>query len=311
MSTKARIRLAPGQVESILTSLGIDVIEHNGSELVALCPGHQSMVGRPDTHPSWSINEETGIHYCFSCHYKGNVIGLVRDMRGEEEANLLSDDFRRPTGDFAAIEKRLNESQLRRAKREEEQTVTPGLLSRLDIPPAAAMDDRHVSEESCDAFGIRWKDGHWVLPLYYPDGRLMGWQEKAHVGRSFYNRPRLLPKSKTLFGFPVAEALGHGTVIVVESPLDAVRLHSMGYSAVAVCGSKVSHSQIDLLIRYRRVIVALDNDVAGTKEMERLRKVLPKRGVRAMYLSYRHTEAKDVGDMDDAEIVRAVANAAW
>jgi hypothetical protein len=41
---------------------------------------HHIRTGRADNSPSWWINTETGMHICFSCGYKGNLLQLVCDI---------------------------------------------------------------------------------------------------------------------------------------------------------------------------------------------------------------------------------------
>jgi hypothetical protein len=51
---------------------------------------------------------------------------------------------------------------------------------------------------------------------------LWGWQEKGARGRFFKNQPAGVKKSKTVFGVEILTSTHD--LIVVESPLDAVRL---------------------------------------------------------------------------------------
>ena len=57
------------------------------------------------------------------------------------------------------------------------------------------------------------------------------------------------------------------------------------------------------------VVIALDNDKAGAEACARLRKEWSKRGLTLRFMDYSHTDAKDPGDMTDAEIQYAVENA--
>ena len=82
-------------------------------------------------------------------------------------------------------------------------------------------------------------------------------------------------KSETLFGMHLVES---DRVVLVESPLDAVRLRQCGIQAVASFGAEVSNKQVEILARNcTEVIVALDNDPPGQKASERVLFQLRKR----------------------------------
>ena len=47
-----------------------------GRRWVGLCPFH------PEKSPSFSVNEQDGLYYCFGCQAKGDVITFVRELEG-------------------------------------------------------------------------------------------------------------------------------------------------------------------------------------------------------------------------------------
>jgi len=69
-------------VERVLLSLDISLTAQRGDEVQGLCPMHKSRTGKEDVHPDWWINSVTGVHFCFSCGYKGNIYTLVADVKG-------------------------------------------------------------------------------------------------------------------------------------------------------------------------------------------------------------------------------------
>ena len=81
------------------------------------------------------------------------------------------------------------------------------------------------------------------------------------------NYPKAVTKSKTLFG--VNELIGD-QVVLVESPLDVVRLASVGIYAAASYGAMVSKAQIQVLIDVAdRIVLALDNDEEGERQADK------------------------------------------
>jgi DNA primase len=135
----------------------------------------------------------------------------------------------------------------------------------------------------------------------------MGWQEKGTVHRTFFNRPAGLQKAKTLFGVDVQS---DSLAIVVESPLDCLRIHSAGFpGAVAICGANPSEEQVKLIRYSDKVICAFDNDNAGRKASEEMRKFARKYGINLFFFNYGGSNAKDPGDLTDAEIAWGIFNA--
>ncbi|MFN4216817.1 MAG: DNA primase [Brevinematales bacterium] len=69
--------------ERILSKVSlVDIMEREGINLVrrgkqymALCPFHKEKT------PSFSVNNEEGVYYCFGCHAKGNAITFLREYK--------------------------------------------------------------------------------------------------------------------------------------------------------------------------------------------------------------------------------------
>jgi hypothetical protein len=125
----------------------------------------------------------------------------------------------------------------------------------------------------------------------------MGWQEKSQTERFFRNRPTGVAKSKTLFGLDVFKS---GTMIVVESPLDAVKLSSMGvFGAVSTFGASISDDQLQLMKVADKLIFAMDNDVPGKKASADMLERTRKEGMECWFFNYQGSEYKDIGDMPE------------
>lgn len=295
-------------VETTLERLGIEG-RYSGTELVAQCPMHYKRTGREDGHPSWSINIDTGLFLCFSCGYKGSILTLIADLQG--------------MGDFDdakqwAAKRELSESIARipGAYRQAEAPPEPmseSRLARFTSAPMWARRRRHVTRDACETYGVRWNfnSDSWILPIRNAvSGSLMGWQEKSETQRFFRNFPTGIKKSKTMFGI---DAFQGGCMVVVESPLDAVRMYSEGVTgAVATYGAVVSKAQILLMSAADEVVFALDNpfkDDAGRKASIQL--LTETKGVlrSVRFFDYRGIEAKDPGDMTHDQIEQGIARA--
>lgn len=310
-------------IPTVLTALGIDYSER-GAEANALCPKHKERTGKDDNSPSWWINLESGMHTCFSCGYKGNLIQLVCDI---QEFYIEVWDVRTEY-DYKAAEAWIStvaevpiEVLVEMVKKLPTYLLpaprpVPMGEARLAVfvdPPMEALQGRSITMEAAKAYSVQWEltSGTWILPLRDPHfNQLMGWQEKGTLKRTFMNRPAGLQRSKTLFGI---ENQNESMAIVVESPLDCVRIHSAGIpGALAICGSTPSEDQIKLLRASDKLVVALDNpnfDKAGRKGCEEFRKYARQYGLNLYYFNYGDSEKKDPGEMTDEEIRWGVENA--
>lgn len=309
-------------IEKVLLNLGIDY-DNKGHEANGLCPMHEVRTGKKDNSPSWWINLESGQHICFSCHYKGNLLQLVCDVN-EFYKKGWNEDY---TYDYKAAELWL--SQVSAVSLERLKDIVSNLpnylepapkpvamsdarLAIFDEPPVEALNSRNITAESAVKYGVLWdtKKATWILPLRDPDSnKLLGWQEKGTINRTFFNRPTGLTKSKTLFGL---QNQSEDLVVVVESPLDCLRLYSAGVaSAVAICGSSPSEEQIKLLRASNRIICAFDNpklDDAGKKASGEIRELARKYGLNLSFFNYGDSGKKDPGDMTDEEIRWGIEN---
>lgn len=306
-------------VREAVEALGIEVINVQGDELLALCPMHRARTGTDDHNPSWWINEETGLSLCFSCGYAASLKGLVVDVlglrndKGEADWHSAEEWLGNYTDSLLAASKKLGERGLWQGERPKLVAMSEARLAVFTEPPQWALDARKLTARSCAKYGVLWDDSvdAWITPLREPQSpqRLIGWQAKGQGHRMFRNRPPGMKKSGTLFGYTGFER----RMVVVESPLDCVRIQSAGFDgAVSTCGAKVSHEQIRLISSADSIILALDNprlDKAGDAALEEFYKEALTRGIDFYQFAYGDSGAKDPGDMTDAQITFGIENA--
>lgn len=311
-------------VVSALDALGVDYDTH-GNEANALCPQHYERTGKADNSPSWWINLTTGVHTCFSCGYKGNLVQLVCDVKEfysfpwNSTVKLYdweaAKEWLKISADVS-VEQLLEQlSDLPKYISEVPKPLemSDARLAVFTAPPADQLAKRNVTIEAANHYGILWNavKQAWILPLREPHFmKLMGWQEKGTLDRTFFNRPSGLSKSKTLFG---VDQQDESVAVVVESPLDCARIYSAGQvGAVAICGSSLSEDQVKLLRYSAKIIAAFDNpnlDKAGRKASKEMLEWGRKYGLNLFFFNYGATNKKDPGDMTDEEIRWGIENA--
>ncbi len=291
-------------LRDMLDAAGVQGLRETHKEIVGRCPGHVQRTGKEDHRPSWSVNKTTYLHFCFSCGYKGTLTQLLVDLTGAAPVDLV-DELRR-------------QSFLQRiAVREEpEETVAPvisewAITNLLADVPRRLLELRWLDRSAVDRYQVRWNADtkQWVLPIRSARGDLLGAQYRQKG--SVLTLPAGMQKSQTVFGYDVVEPFDYA--VMVESPLDAVRLFGLGIPAFATLGAFVSREQVTLMARcFSYVVLALDNDKAGKEATKIVKPMLKKAGCASIPWIYDGLvdadgdPAKDVGDVpDDAALLTA------
>lgn len=301
------------EMEEVLERLGVETVSARGSEIQGYCPGHLQRTGHADNNPSWFINSETGAHICFSCQFKGSLQYLICFMQGFVNADGYDFDkakeWLREGGELSeALDRALTPK--KKELFQEVTHITESMLSAFVEPPDYALRSRGLSREAARKHNLLWDELRdlWIITIRDPKtGKLLGWQEKAYSGRFFRNYPTGVQKRIALYGYDKYEG---GDMIVVESPLDVVRLESVGISGgVATYGSLISSEQMAVLKTADRLIIAMDADDAGTTSALSVLQMTRVFGFECWFFDYGHTDMKDVGGMSKAEILEGLENA--
>ena len=294
------------EMEDTLDKLGVEHVGSRGDEVQGFCPAHEERTGHKDRNPSWYINSDTGAHICFSCQYRGNIVSLVASIKNldYEDAKMwinsdsdLMDAFKKATDKPKEVF-------------EEIQYISEASLAAFVEPPEYALKSRGLSASSAKRYELLWdaRKNNWIIPQrHLQTNELMGWQEKGYSTRFFKNYPTGIKKSLSLYGY--AQYCG-GDMIVVESPLDVVRLDSIGiFGGVAIYGSVVSDLQLKYIRMADRIVFAMDSDEAGRMSSSRLCELTRSLNFEAWFFDYSGTDMKDVGGMSKAEVMQGLESA--
>jgi len=302
------------QIKSVLKSIGVDIIAETGNDFLCLCPFH----GNRNT-PSFSVSKERGAFICFnpSCGESGSIIDIVKRLTERNEFEAIR---------FIKVKEIENdvdfEDTLSSVLEDKPDFVefSQETLDRLHADLAGNkeardyFESRGINEESMKHFALGYSSAMnmVITPLHSPDGMPVGLVGRSISEKRFKNSNGL-PKNKTMFNLHRAKKLG-GIVIVVESNFDAIRVHQAGFpNVVATLGGHISNDNINLLNKYfTKIIIMTDSDEAGRSLGKNIASKLRNKEVLwAMYddeILYPHG-AKDVGDMNDAEIKQCISNA--
>jgi 5S rRNA maturation endonuclease (ribonuclease M5) len=295
----------PGDVYSCLVELGVEIIRQTDDEVLGKCPGHLARTGKEDRHPSWSVNTESGMHNCFSCGFSGTFVQLADFLlpKGEDAISWV-----RQRGGIERARRTLERHRSQTIDEIDSDEITEASLALFTDPPAEALAKRKIRLEAAQHYDILWDPatGSWITPIREPwSDKLLGYQIKNE--RYFRNHPKHMEKAGSLFGHAEYQS---GPIIVVESPLDVPRMLTAGVAGgVSAYGVQISDAQMNLALGLSEyIIMALDNDKDGKKLSASIKERYGHRA-RMKFLSYAHTDAKDVGAMEDWEIHQAIADA--
>ena len=282
------------QIKRVLTGTGVTIESEVDSDYIIFCPYHNN-----NRTPAGEIDKNNGTFFCFSCHHVTGFIEFVMHMSNRTyfEAARFIKSKETETSIETDIDKALY-------KKPEFTMFDELVLKRLHnnlVESERAknyFNYRKINKESASKFSLGYseKQDMVTVPVHSPDGLPIGFVGRSIEGKEFKNTPGL-PKSKTLFNLHRVKS--SGTVYVVESSFDAIRLDQVGLPAVATLGSNVSNIQIELLQKYfNDIIVIADNDEAGGNMKT---KIVEKLGSRVSVIKL-NKEYKDIGDMDDKSI---------
>jgi DNA primase len=291
------------EMKDALTRLGVEFYSNRGDEIQAECPAHEERTGHVDRNPSFYINADSGAFICFSCGWKGSLYTLINYKTENVDASEWLNSEQ-------GLSARFNRATREQPKIQEQTYITESMLSAFIEPPVDALRSRGLTQSASKQYGLVW-DRHnknWIIPIRESDtGKLLGWQEKGYDRRYFKNYPTGIQKSRALFGY---EKYKSGDMIIVESPLDVIRLASLGITGgVATYGALVSDYQFNLIRGGERVIFAMDNDEAGKTSTFKLYNLCKQMNKEAWFFNYSDSDVKDIGGMSLDEVRYGLDNA--
>jgi DNA primase len=274
--------------EAFLDDLGIDIGFRKGEfQWQCHCPNLTGAHKHGDANPSFGFNEDKLAYNCFVCG-GGNVVELVQMLRPsltrEEAVRYLEQfaDMNTSEGMVDRVQAILNPVV------EEMSEILP------DYPPENLFQyrkihpylyERGLSKEIITELQIGFDEEHMGITIpHFFMGKLVGLQRR-HLAMDKdgnwdcprcsltdkrvpkYKNTSNFPKINTLYGYDrMKEKLkkeGGQSVIVVESPMTALKLMSLGFNRVVATFGQWSTEQGMLLIAVPTVYFWPDNDPAG------------------------------------------------
>lgn len=303
---------SPSHMRAIVRQLGLQVVGETSHDFLCLCPFH----GNRHT-PSFSVSHQKGLYLCFnpSCGASGTIVELVKQLTKRNEYEALRFIISAQAEAVANFEDELNEILDEKPEFDEfSQDTLDRLHEQINDRAREYLNGRGINDESIEHFRLGYSASQdmVIVPVHSPEGIPVGLVGRSIEGKSFKNSTGL-PRNKTMFNIHRARRES-GTVVVVESSFDAIRVHQSGYpNVIASLGGSMSKINLSNINRnFSKVIIMTDADQAGRELGKTIANSLKNKEV--LWASYSNDilyphDAKDVGDMTEQEIRTCIVNA--
>ena len=187
-------------------------LRKRGKNWVGLCPFH------PDKDPSFSVNEEKQIFYCFGCGEGGNVFKFLMKIQGlsfVEAVRRLAERFsieipERPVSKFH--KKELEEKEALAEINEMVSDFYSDLLinSSTALDARVYLENRGLSEKAVKAFSLGWAEDSWdsLTAFLKKNGKSLSMAEKAGLIIKRTNATGYYDRFRGRIIFPIRDHTG-------------------------------------------------------------------------------------------------------
>lgn len=206
------------------------------------------------------VDAATGHYICFKCEERGRwLVGLVARVEniGLDEARQFilrqAVQFRRQGTPQTLLQKLL---EMRGSEQPEPSQDTP--LPKEFIPvfmdgkwqTPAYLRERGFKRETAREWGLGWaRQGRFacrlIIPIECPNGRSFTARDMTGHQQPKYLNPTGAAHGRLLLGWNHAPLAAD--VVLVEGPLDAIKLHQHGIPALALMGKVLHKEQLQML----------------------------------------------------------------
>lgn len=294
----------------LLDSVGLQPNSETAQDFIAYCPFHANR----DT-PALNIGKEPPYPWrCWNsaCGESGTLPRLIERLSGMNPMQtirhintfrsgndvILDDVFGKPEPKIPY--EIWDESKLNAIKidYENDSTMLSPLIERGFL--LQTLKDFDV--------GYSKKKQRIVIPVRDENDDLVGFTGRAtQTWQTSKYFDKGLPKKYLLFNLNNAKV--YDSVVVVEGPLDALKVYQAGFAnVVATLGGSFSDEKAKKLTRFfREAIIFTDADEAGRALAKKVEEVARRSRIRVTYALYPES-TNDPGDLTEQEITHAIQN---
>lgn len=265
------------QCKKELTNGKLSNIIDNGTWVSIPCPFHSD--GKEKNNSCGVVSDPNsrliyGTFNCFTCKEKGglaHLIGACFDEGDDYGKRWLISNFGKP---LSSREFHLESIKLNRS--EDKPILDESILDTFQ-KYHPYMTQRKLTNKVINDFKVRYDPNTKciVFPVWDENDNLIFLTRRNVEWKQFY-----IPKGvdKPIYLLNYVKKFNIDTVVVVESQINCLTCWSYGVPSIALFGSSLTNYQRDILNRsnIRHYILALDNDDAGKKGVERFMSMIRK-----------------------------------
>jgi len=278
-------------VARILQDLGIKYknLSQKSWAITCLNPDHA------ERKPSMGIHKKLGIFHCFGCGYKGNIYKLLHHFGIE---NIDAYIFLRKYIVGYEIKNSIYDNIFFDYKKENVQNDFK-LPSHRKLYEHPYLTKRGVTRDDIEEWSISVVTGNtytgWILFPLYQDKKLCNYFLRSPYGNGKITAKK--PKGGLFAGIDFVK--NYDTVCIVEGIFDCISVKHTGRQAIACMTNSVTKDQLNLLKKFKRLIIIPDNDPGGIRLVERISPLIHTLDIKVGVLPpYR----KDAGESTKEEI---------
>ena len=188
------------------------------------------------------LRDET---YEETCEYLNEIYGVIEDTSGQ--VMIPSVNLRPP---------------------KQRITLDHALLTELAYR-SPYLENRGISEKVQRFMGVGYsrRSNAVSMPWKHPDGKLANVKYRKTQGKTFWYEKGAAPIRTLVYGIDKIYRHKLTEVYVCEAEIDAMSWMTAGKPAIALGGTAVTQTQLDLIRKspIERLVIAQDNDKAGGK----------------------------------------------
>lgn len=250
-------------------------VQRRGNEIKAECPFKDLHESRTDNNPSLTVNLAKGVYYCNSCHSKGNVFTMYKqlyNLSNEEAWFSLGDALKIPRPDGSKPTRPDIEPGLVREYHQRLMNLTGPLRDML-------RERRGLTDKTIVDFQLGWDGERITIPIYDEFNTLVNFRRyKWNSNEDQWKVLNYVDELNNSYGevriFGIDRVLDESTdyVIWCEGEMDRLSAEQRGFPcACATSGAGTWKPEWSKLFRNKkRVYIAQDNDEAGRIATQKL-----------------------------------------
>jgi 5S rRNA maturation endonuclease (ribonuclease M5) len=306
------MRVTEEGLHAIMYDLGVEIYSDTSTDLICYCPLHANS----DT-PAFNMGKEPPYPWrCWNpkCGESGTMVKLIMRLKDVNAVKAMKTMNKYRSSDVSNIIKLLE------SIKDEEDTY--------DIWPESLLENVRIDYDSDEVHlldtlvergfeldtlrdfevGFSKVQHRIVLPVRDEHGGLVGFSGRAIKDDQL---PRYwdkgLPKRHILYNLNKAQQFDE--VIIVEGPLDVIKVHQAGYkNVVGFFGGGFTKIQSKKLTRgFESVTIFTDNDEAGKDFADKIYKACS-HSHRTAYIAKYPEGKKDPGELSKSEVTQAIEN---